>query len=397
VSLLGDGIYTVALIIEALRVDHSPSALGLVLAARVMPMVILLPVAGVVVDRVSRRQAMIASDVVRGAAVGVLALLVAAHLASIAALLSISVVFGIANAFFGPAMNSILPELLTGDLLTQGNALRATTTQLASAMIGPAVGGVLVGIMGTAWSFTSDAASFAVSAGCLIAMHKRPAPKRSGKSFWADAVGGLAFIRRRRWLLVTMIAASTSNFFGLAPIGVLIPLMVNHTLHAGALSLGLVLAADGIGGFASSLVAARLPDPARPIVRIWVVYGLSGFTSALIAFSNGPVMVGALGAVTFALLIYGDVLFFSTMQRLIPSDMQGRTFAAIQILAVAMMPIGTLLAGVTAGEIGVRLTLALSGILSGAAVLVLIFPDVRAADAGTDVGTDAGLSADALA
>jgi MFS family permease len=397
VSLLGDGIYTVALIIEALRVDHSPSALGLVLAARVMPMVILLPVAGVVVDRVSRRQAMIASDVVRGVAVGVLALLVAAHLASIAALLSISVVFGIANAFFGPAMNSILPELLTGDLLTQGNALRATTTQLASAMIGPAVGGVLVGIMGTAWSFTSDAASFAVSAGCLIAMHKRPAPKRSGKSFWADAVGGLIFIRRRRWLLVTMVAASTSNFFGLAPIGVLIPLMVSHTLHAGALSLGLVLAADGIGGFASSLVAARLPDPARPIVRIWVVYGLSGFTSALIAFSNGPVMVGALGAVTFALLIYGDVLFFSTMQRLIPSDMQGRTFAAIQILAVAMMPIGTLLAGVTAGEVGVRLTLALSGILSGAAVLVLIFPDVRAADAGTDVGTDAGLSADALA
>lgn len=393
VSLLGDGIYTVALIVETLRVDHQPSALGLVLAARVMPMVILLPVAGVVVDRVSRRQAMIASDVVRGVAVGILALLVAAHQPSIAALLVLSVIFGVANAFFGPAMNSIIPELLTGDLLVQGNALRATTQQLAAAMIGPAVGGVLVGIMGTAWSFASDAASFAVSAGCLLAMSRRPAPQRTRKSFWADAAGGLAFIRRRRWLLATMLAASASNFFGLAPIGVLIPLMVRHTLHAGALSLGLVLAADGIGGFASSLIAARLPEPPRPVVRIWVVYGLSGFASAIMAFSGSPVMVGALGAITFALLIYGDVLFYSTMQRLIPADMQGRTFAAIQILAVALMPVGTLLAGVTAGAIGVRPALALSGILSGAAVLVLLLPDVRAAD----TGADAGLSADVLA
>lgn len=391
VSLLGDGIYTVALIIETLRVDHQPSSLGLVLAARVLPMVALLPAAGVVVDRVPRRQAMIYSDVVRGVAVGALGLLVAVNLPSIAALLVISVIFGVANAFFGPAFQAIIPELLTEDLLRQGNALRAMTSQFASAMIGPAVGGILVGIMGTAWSFGLDAASFAVSAGCLIAMGRRPAPRRSGKSFWSDAVGGLAFIRQRRWLLVTLLAASASNFFGLAPIGVLIPLLVSHTLHAGALALGLVLAADGLGGFASSLVAARLPDPSRPMVRIWVVYGLFGFVSAAIALSNSPVTVGALGAVTFGLMVYGDVLFYSTIQRLVPPEMHGRTFAAMQILAVALMPIGTLLAGIIAGEIGVRLTLAACGVLSGAAILVLFFPDVRMADAKADV--DAGVNA----
>jgi DHA3 family tetracycline resistance protein-like MFS transporter len=380
VSLLGDGIYTIALIVEALHIDNRPQSLALVLAARTVPMVLLLPVAGVVVDRVSRRQAMIVTDVVRGAAVAALAVLAAGNLSSIAVLVVVSVVFGAADAFFGPAVNSILPELLSDDLITQGNALRATTSQFASALIGPAVGGVLVGVMGVPLSFGSDAASFAVSTLCLVAIGGRPAPERTGRSFWADARTGLDFIRRRRWLLATMIAASAANFFGLAPIEVLIPLLVSHTLHAGALPLGLVLAADGLGGFVSSLVVARLRDPARPMVRMWVIYGLSGFVSAAMALSTSPAVAGVLGAITFALLIYGDVLFFSTMQRLVPRDMHGRTFAAIQIFAVALMPIGTLLAGVTAADIGVRLTLALSGLLSGASILVLLFPDVRVSD-----------------
>ena len=110
VSSLGDGVFSVALIIEVLRVDNRPTALAYVIAARAVPSVCLALVGGVVVDRIQRRLAMLASDVVRGLAVGSIALLVATGHANLTGLIVMSAVFGAADSFFGPASMSMVPE-----------------------------------------------------------------------------------------------------------------------------------------------------------------------------------------------------------------------------------------------------------------------------------------------
>jgi DHA3 family tetracycline resistance protein-like MFS transporter len=170
VSSLGDGIFTIALALEALHIDPHPSGLAFVLAARAVPSVCLALVGGVVVDRVPRRMAMLVSDVVRGVAVASIAVLVATGALHLWALIVMSVVFGAADAFFGPASMAFLPELLPAGLLVQGNALSQTSNQLTQGLLGPAVGGFVVLAIGTAASFGFDAASFAVSAACLVAI-----------------------------------------------------------------------------------------------------------------------------------------------------------------------------------------------------------------------------------
>jgi len=123
VSSVGDGIFTIALALETLRIDHNPTGLAFVFAARAVPSVCFALIGGVVVDRVSRRLAMLASDGVRGLAVGAIALLVGAGALQLWELIVMSAIFGAADAFFGPASMAFLPELLPADLLVQGNAL----------------------------------------------------------------------------------------------------------------------------------------------------------------------------------------------------------------------------------------------------------------------------------
>src|SRR5260370_19474421 len=162
VSMAGDGIFIVALALETSRVDNSPTALSLVLAARIVPTVCLLLLGGVVVDRIPRRLAMLTSDAVRGLAVATIAAGIAAGGVHLWALLVMSVIFGVGDAFFAPASVAIVPELLPPDLLVQGSALPPTSQQLARMLAGPPLGGVIVASQGLARAFALDAASFAV-------------------------------------------------------------------------------------------------------------------------------------------------------------------------------------------------------------------------------------------
>src|SRR5450432_4014395 len=109
VSLIGDGVYTVALALETLRVDDRPLALALVLAARLFPTVLLLLAGGVIVDRIPRRLAMLVSDSTRGVVVAVVAVLIAFGSPEIWELVVMSVIFGAADALFFPAVTAVVP------------------------------------------------------------------------------------------------------------------------------------------------------------------------------------------------------------------------------------------------------------------------------------------------
>jgi MFS family permease len=320
---------------------------------------------------------MLASDVVRGLTVGTIALLVATGHANLTELIVMSAIFGAADSFFSPASMSMVPELLPSDLLTQGNALSATTSNLASSLFGPAAGGAIVGLIGTAGSFTVDALSFAVSATCLAVMSVRPRPKPRGGSPLADAREGFAYIRARRWLLVTLIAGGLANFFGMAPFAVLLPLLIRHVLHASPLALGLVFAVGGASGAAASLLVARLGSPRPRITAMWMAYGLAAVVSAGMAAAPNVFVVGALSAAATGLIVYGDVLYVTMMQALVPNELRGRVFSVAFLIAFVLTPLGTLAGGLAADGLGTRAAILLSSCLTAACALVVFLPGVR--------------------
>jgi MFS family permease len=377
VSAIGDGIFSVALVLETLHVDDHPIALAYVIAARAVPSIVFSLLGGVMVDRLPRRFTMLVADVVRGLAVAVIAFLIAVNHVDLLALVLMAAVFGTADSFFGPAAMAVLPELLPEDLLVQGNALSSTTSNLASSMLGPATGGAVVGFIGLAGSFTADAGSFAFSALCLLLMARHPRPEPKGTSTLAEAREGLHYITSRRWLLGTLIAASLANFFGIAPFAVLLPLLVRHVLRASALSLGLVFAAGGAAGAAASLVIAKLGAPKHRIAAMWTAYGLSGVAIAVMAAAPNVVVVGVLSAIEIGLIVYGDVLYFAMMQQMVPKELMGRVFAASFLLVWVLTPVGNVLGGVAAAALGTRMAVLLSGLLSGACCLIVALPGLH--------------------
>jgi len=383
VSSFGDGVFTIALALVALRIGHRPIDLAYVLTARAVPTVVFALIGGVVVDRVPRRFAMLASDSVRGLAVGVVALLLARHELQMWELISMSIIFGTADAFFFPAATAIMPELLDETLLPQGNALGQMSGQLTQGLIGPAAGGLIVSAIGFAWSFGADAISFAVSATCLAFMKIRTPRRESHETALAEALQGIAYVRSQRWLFYSLLGAAIANFVGMAPFGVLLPLLVRHTLHASPFTLGLVFAAGGAAGVGASIVVARLGTPRLFVTVLWVAYAVGGVAMASLAAAPNAWVVAVLNALQAGLLIYGDVLFFSMVQRLVPREFMGRVSSLIFLLAFSLGPLGILLGGVVATAVGVRETLLVGGALSGVlCVLVLVAPGVRDPERG---------------
>ena len=377
VSRLGDGIFTVAIALEALRVDQQPTGLALVLASRAVPGVALSILGGVVVDRIPRRTAMLVADLVQGAAVGVIAGLVLWQAVALWQLVAMAVVFGTADAFSSPAWMALVPELLPVELITQANALSSTSYELSVNLIGPAVGGLAVAVVGTAAAFGFDAASFAVAAGCLAGLHHRSKPGHSGKSVLAEAAEGIRYIVSRRWLFTLLMGAAVANLVGMGPYIVLLPVLVRHVLHASPLVLGLVYASAGAAGVVASLVVARLGSPQHLLETMWCAYSVSGLLLAGISFAPNAGVAAILVAGSAGLVVYGDVLYFTKLQTSVPRHLMGRVSSVSFVMVGTLTPLGMILGGFAAVALGTRGAFLVSGLLAAACGLVLLVPGAR--------------------
>lgn len=380
VSNLGDGVFTVALALEALHLDHVPTGLAYVLAARAVPAALLAIVGGVVVDRVPRRAAMLVADAVRGAAVAAIAVLVLLGAASLWSLALMAVVFGLADALGGPAFLAVLPELLPTELMAQGNALNSTSFELAQNLLGPAFGGVVVAAAGVSGAFAFDAATFLVSILCLLAVRARERPQPGQGSMLRQAAAGFHFIYSRRWLFILLLGAALANVVGLGPYLVLLPVLVRHVLHGSGLTLGLVYACAGAAGVVASLVVARLGSPRHLLEFMWSAYSLAGLLEALMAFSPDPWVAAALGAGSAGLVVYGDVLYFTRLQGSVPKQLLGRVSSVSLLMTSTLIPLGMVLGGLFAAALGTRTALLCSGLAAASCGLALLVPGARSLD-----------------
>jgi hypothetical protein len=363
VSVVGDGIYTIAVALETLRVSDHASTLAYVQAARVAPNALLLLLAGALVDRLPRRLVVLSTDALRAGAVALLAALVAAHAMSITWLVVLSAVVGIGDAFFYPAYRAIMPELLPTDLLTQGNAFNSASQTVGLSFLGPAVGGVIVAAGGTGTALAIDAGTFVMSAFCLLMMGHVPAPAPSGRSLVADARQGIRWTMRQRWLWYGTIAGGLANFAAFSPTAVTWPLIVRDVLHQGPAAYGATFAAAGAGGLLAAVVAGRLGSPRRRMSVIWAAWAAAAVAVAGVGVAPDVIVVATCGAITFFGLTYGNLLWGALMQMAVPAQMLGRASSVDWLFSICLSPLGVVFAGALASSIGVRAT-----VLVGAAV-----------------------------
>src|SRR5919107_5759337 len=177
VSLLGDGFFYVALAWQVYEISNVPTALSLVGVAWTIPMVALLLVGGAFSDRFDRRRLMMGADILRGAAIGAMALLSLAGTIELWHIAALGVLVGMGDAFFNPASTAIVPDLLPEHHLPSANALAGIYRPLVFRLLGPALAGFIIAALGPGVAFGVDGLTFVVSAIALAAIRTRPVPR----------------------------------------------------------------------------------------------------------------------------------------------------------------------------------------------------------------------------
>ena len=374
VSLLGDGMVNVALAFAVLSVGGSASAVGLVFAARLVPMVAALLFGGVVADRVSRRAVMVVADLVRVGSQGTIAALLIADAADVWSLALLSGVTGAATGFFQPAGTGLVPAVVAPADLQRANGLR-NTAMASGEILGPLVAGVLVATAGAGWALAVDAATYLVSALFLLRLvlpARRPA---AAAPFLADLREGWRAFRSRRWVWAFVLAVAVENMLWGA--WTALGAVVAERSLGGAAAWGAILAAMGIGGVVGGLVALQV-DPRRPLAVASVCGAVFAAPLALLAAGAPAAAVGAGALLAGIGLMLGNTVWESTLQRRIPSAMLSRVSAYDWLGSIAFKPLGLAIWGPVAAVIGTSETLWLAAALLLATNLSLLaLPEIR--------------------
>lgn len=397
VSLLGDGAFLVAMAWQAYTLSNAPTALSLLGIAMTVPLIALLLFGGVVSDRHRRRRVMLSADLVRAALLTLLAALAASGTLRLWQMMVIVAIYGGAQAFFDPASDAILPELVPASQLAEANALEQVVRPLALRLAGPAVGGVLVGVLGLGAAFMADAATFLVSAATLWSMSARTsAPVLASAQLQRATVQareGWSYVRGHVWLWGTFASAGIAYLLFMGPAEVLLPFMVKHVLRGSGEQLGLVLGAGGLGSVAAAVAMTRSGLPSRSMTFIYFVWTLGTLAIAGYGLASA-IWELMLASVAFNLLETAGTIVWATMkQRHVPGQMLGRVSSLDWLISIGLLPISYALTAPLSAAFGVRATLIGAGVAGAAATLGgLMLPGMRAVDRQMAPDTRAGIS-----
>ncbi len=386
VSLVGDGVFLVAVAWTAYSLWNSPIALSVVGIAMTVPTIGCLLLGGAVSDRHDRRRIMLYSDLGRALVIGLLAALAITHALTFTMLVVVVAFYGIGAAFFTPAFESIVPAIVDPEELAQANALDQFVRPIALRLAGPALGGALVGMLGPGGAFALDAASFAVSAVMVLALRPvRSSHDEAPTSTVAAVSDGLRFVKRHVWLWGTLLSAAVAYLAFLGPTEVLLPYVVKNALHGSAGDLGLVFAAGGLGAVAAAAVIGQYGHPRRDVTFMYVCWTLA--TLVVVGYGLGrSIPQLALACLLFnGLEAAGTVVWSTVKQRHVPSSMLGRVSSLDWLISISLLPVSFALTGPVVALVGVRATLVGAGLIGATATLAALFlPGMRSIERAHD-------------
>ena len=378
-SLLGDGAFLVAIAWQVYELSNTPTAMSVVGIAMTVPTILFLLLGGVASDRFERRRIMIGADVLRAAAGLALAGLALTGALEVWHACVFAAIYGTGAAFFAPAFDAVVPDIVPSERLAQANALDQLVRPLVFRMAGPALGGLLVASGGAGVVFALDSASFMFSAAilCRVRVDARP-EGRPARSVTRDLAEGWRFVRRRAWLWATFASAAVAYLCFMGPVEVLLPYLVKNELEGSARDLGMVFAAGGIGSVTCALAMGQRDIPRRSITFIYACWTLATLAVAGYGLSSAMWQL-MLAALAFnALETAGTIVWATLKQRHVPRSMLGRVSSLDWLISIGLLPLSFALTGPVAALIGTRGTLVAAGLVGAAATGAAFFvPGVR--------------------
>ena len=372
ISALGDRIVDVAIIFAVLELTGHASDVGVVLAALIIPRVVLTIVGGVLGDRFPRKLIMVGSNLVRAVAQLLVAVLSLTHRLELWHLVSLSLVYGFAAAFFGPAFTGLIAQTAGRDRAQEANALMKLATSTIG-VLGPAVGGFLVAWSSPSTAFLIDGISFLVNAGLLMVLTTPPVELKTS-TFLYDLREGWREVVSRRWLWMGLTYFSLWNL-AIGPMFVLGPVVAQRDL-GGAQAWGIITTGGAIGMIVGSLLALRLRVD-RLLATAFGGLLVSGLQSAALAVPLPVTVLVATSAVTMAMMIAGNVWWETALIQNVPNHVLSRVSAYEYIGSFVFLPVGYLIAGPISDLLGVGNTLLLtSGTMTVLTVAILSFKEI---------------------
>ena len=350
VSSFGDNVQSVALPFQLLALGATPLQLGVAVAIETAASIVFLLFGGAIADRVPRRTLIIASDVVGGCVVGVVALLSASDRLRIEHIYVAAVALGAADAFLRPAYTAIIADLVPAEVLRSGNAARLLGRSLAR-IAGPTVGGLAVAFGGPALAFGINALTFVFSFATLMFATPVRRTLAAKTSLIRDIRAGFGYVFSVRWIWTTTIYFMLVNVAYAGQSGVMTPLLVRDVLAGNAETFGVLMSAYGVGTIVASVVVAQLTirRPGRLLFAFELLAAVCVLAIGLLPIIPAVVVFMALTGVGLA---SSTVIWEAMLQRHVPEKLLGRV-ASIDLLGNSLInPVGPIAAAALVGAIG---------------------------------------------
>lgn len=359
VSLMGSEMSRTAVAWQVYELTGDPLALGMIGAARLIPLVLLALGAGVLADAFDRRKLMIGAQVAMLLCSLTLGLATSLDSATIWVIYGVTALAAAANTIGLPARQALIPSLVPREHLAGALSMNITAWQLAT-VLGPTVAGLLIASVGVGPVYWLDAASFLVIIGALLLMRSRPVNGDRRDVSLRAAMDGLRFVRQNKLIWSTMLLDFLATFFSAAT--TLIPLFAEEILRVGPQGMGLLFAAPSAGAVVASLVTSVIGAGRRQgRLLLWsvVVFGLSTVVFGLsTSFWLSLLMLAINGAAdTVSMVVRGTIRNLET-----PDTMRGRMVAVNMLFFAGGPQLGEIEAGIAAKLVGGPLSVALGGL-----------------------------------
>ena len=353
-----------------LSLTNSTFFLGLDSFLQQLPIMLFTLVGGVLADRRDRRRTLLSSQYLQMATAVTLALLVYFNYVTITQILTLSFITGIAQAFGGPAYQSLVPSLVDKKDLPNAVALNSIQFNVAR-VIGPLLFAATLSA-GATWGlgdqqsmalcFAINAVSFLVVISTLMSLRVKFIPPAQQKSMRDEMAGGLQYVRQQRVLIALIVLAATTTFLGFAVLTFL-PVFTKSVFKEGANTYSHLLAFSGSGSVCGALIVAWLGKFKRMGLIALLVQAIYGLFIIAFAMSRTLWLSDLLLFLTGAALMVVFSTVTSLVQLIAPNEMRGRVMSIYMLAFRGGMPLGSLASGWAATYIGAPAVLQVNGVL----------------------------------
>jgi MFS transporter, DHA3 family, macrolide efflux protein len=376
ISQIGDGVSKVALLWFVYAMTDSALKMSLIGVLQTIPPLVFGPFAGVLLDRIDKRRAMMVIDVARTALLSSIPILDAVGWLSLPLLYVLVFVIAMFSMAFGPALNATLPLIVKKDQLTRINALMQSAMTIGQ-LLGPALSGVLIAAIGAQNALYVNAGAFLVSALCKLPLRLPDIrPHRSSRNVWQQALkdlqDGITFVFvKQRLLFLLMIVASIFTL-GSTAFVYLLPVIGDRLLHVGAVALGWLWSSLSVGILMTTAWLLWKPQQSF-CARIWMIAVAAGIAAVAV-----PALLMSESVLIAAGLIVGigatsgliTPLVSASLQERTPKALMARVFGLFNTGTMVFSMLGMTLFGWIADSFGPGVSLTTIGLVNGAAAVV---------------------------